>query len=156
MPLRSWLSSVSQTATSGTLVTPSVITIIPVNNKQRQLDEGRRSSWDAKVLRQICADEQGRGIITLNQRKCKLAPSSRTQVLHKIHSKYFCPQPEASLNAPLLLLFSLADCNRLTCTGVTGQQLQCQNSLPNHADKSNISSDHGYSQLPPWRLLGIT
>ena len=29
VPLRSWFSSVSQTATSGTLVTPSVITMIP-------------------------------------------------------------------------------------------------------------------------------
>lgn len=29
MPLRSWFSNVSQTATSGTLVTPSVITMMP-------------------------------------------------------------------------------------------------------------------------------
>lgn len=30
VPLRSWLSKVSHTATSGTLVTPSVIIMIPV------------------------------------------------------------------------------------------------------------------------------
>lgn len=35
VPLRSWLSRVSQTATSGTLVTPSVITMIPVSNRKQ-------------------------------------------------------------------------------------------------------------------------
>lgn len=34
MPLRSWFSSVSHTATSGTLVTPSVITMIPETGKR--------------------------------------------------------------------------------------------------------------------------
>lgn len=44
----------------------------------------------------------------------------------------------------------------LTCTGVRGQQLQCQNSLPNHADKPNISCDHRDPQLPPQVLLRVT
>lgn len=41
MPLRSWFSSVSHTATSGTLVTPSVITMIP--------ETGSKSPGDLSV-----------------------------------------------------------------------------------------------------------
>lgn len=36
----------------------------------------------------------------------------------------------------------------LTCTGVGGQQLQCQDALTNHTDQSKISCHHGNAHFP--------
>lgn len=36
----------------------------------------------------------------------------------------------------------------LTCTGVGGQQLQCQDALTNHTDQSKIRCHHGNAHFP--------